>query len=218
MKSDWKTNYLRYKGFFLNIAEVYRSKPNLKTYLELILSLITIIVFSIFAIKPTVLTILELSKEIENKKEISLKMSQKIDDLQKANSLLQMETERLPLVERAVPDTAKPEDIILKTEELAINNSLQLSALTISGVKLKGAKDIKNKNADKLGKMPEGVDELPFTTSLSGSYQNIKSFLLGLENMIRPIKFDSLSINSNKKSDGSSLILTVSGRLPFIKK
>jgi len=81
MANSWKDNYARYKDFFLNILRVYYAKPNIKIYLELILSLTTIVIFSIFAIKPTVLTIIELNKEIQAKEETVRKINQKLDAL-----------------------------------------------------------------------------------------------------------------------------------------
>ncbi len=50
MQTGWKKDYTRYKDFFLNVLNAYNNKPNLKIYLELFLSLTTIVAFSIFAI------------------------------------------------------------------------------------------------------------------------------------------------------------------------
>ena len=74
MEKGWKRDYSRYKEFFLNIWRVYNTKPSLKIYLELILSLSTVAVFAVFAIKPTVLTIIELNKEISSKEETISKL------------------------------------------------------------------------------------------------------------------------------------------------
>jgi len=80
MNDNWKKGYSRYKELFLNTIHLYYSKPNIKIYLELILSITTIICFSLFAIKPTILTIIQLNKEIKSKEETLAKINQKISN------------------------------------------------------------------------------------------------------------------------------------------
>ncbi|MDP3918237.1 MAG: hypothetical protein Q8Q30_03630, partial [Candidatus Woesebacteria bacterium] len=109
MAQGWRKDYLRYKGFFLDILAIYKSRPNLKVYLELMLSLGTIVIFSIYAIKPTVLTIIELNNEIKSKENIVLLLTQKISDLKIASNILQKESANLEFIDDAVPTGANVE-------------------------------------------------------------------------------------------------------------
>ena len=218
MANNWKNDYMRYKDFFLNVLQVYYAKPNIKIYLELILSLTTIIIFSIFAIKPTILTIIELNKEIQTKENTITEIKQKLIDLQKVNDIMQNEAEKLARIETAIPSSATPENIILEMERLANKNSLQILNLSMSEVTIMGNEKLKKKGADNLEKLPLEADELPFNVSLSGSYQNLVLLISDIENQIRPIKIDSLTINTSTTDEGKVLILTVAGRLPFVKK
>ena len=206
MNNGWKKDYLRYKDFFLSVANVYKTKPNLKIYLELILSLSTILVFSLFAIKPTILTIIELNKEIKAKQETSLNLKQKIKNLQTANNLMQSELENIMYIHQAIPDNATPETLIKQIENLAKENSLQILGFSTSDVTLLG-KDAENKKVQ---------NELPFTFSARGTYQNIFLFLTTLENLRRPIKFDSFIINSNISEEGKVLVFTITGSVPYL--
>jgi len=95
MAQTWKRDYTRYKNFFLNVLSIYNSKPNLRVYLELVLTLGTIIMFVIFAIKPTILTIIDINNEIKNKEAIISSLEKKITDLQTASSILQKEESNL---------------------------------------------------------------------------------------------------------------------------
>ena len=218
MANNWKNDYMRYKDFFLNVLQVYYAKPNIKIYLELILSLTTIIIFSIFAIKPTILTIIELNKEIQTKENTITEIKQKLIDLQKANDIMQNEAEKLARIETAIPSSATPENIILEMERLANKNSLQILNLSMSEVIIMGNEKLKKRGAETFEKLPLEADELPFTVSLSGSYQNLVLLISDIENQIRPVKIDSLTINTSTTEEGKVLILTVAGRLPFVKK
>lgn len=206
MNNTWKKNYLRYKDFFLSIANVYKTKPNLKIYLELILSLVTIIVFSLFAVKPTVLTIIDLTKEIKAKEETSIKLKQKIKNLQIASNLMQNSVQDIQYVEQAVPKNTNPEILVKQIEALANENSLQILGLSSSDIILSGIEP-ENKKVK---------NEVPFTFSATGTYPNIFLFLNKIENLRRPIKFDSFAINSNTTEGGKIIILTITGKVPYL--
>lgn len=220
MATEWKKDYLRYKGFFLNILNFYNTKPNLKIYLELTLSLITILVFSIFAIKPTILTIIDLSKEIKDKEEKIEIMNKKIADLGIASNILEEESSRLPLILNSVPKKVDL-DIMIKQFEISANNSgveiLSLSSSEVDLVETKRTETEQKRNSEKeFKKMPENTTSIPFRISVTGSYINLFSFLNELENLKRPIMFDSISLNSNIVNQEKALTLVVSGRLPYL--
>ena len=61
--------------------------------------------------------------------------------------------------------------------------------------------------------------ELPINFSLIGPYQNLFQFLQLAENLIRPIKIDSLIFNSSNTVDNIKVIvLTVGGKVPYAQK
>lgn len=218
MAQGWKKDYTRYKGFFLDILNVYNSKPNLKIYLELILSLSTIIIFAIFAIKPTILTIVEINNEIKGKEATIAKLEKKLSDLQKASSLLQNQSQNLKLIDESVPTNADIEKAIRQIETLSSNNSVKLSSLTSADLILKGTADKKKKNSE-LKSLPNSSNELPISFSVSGEYQNLYLFLQSIEDLRRPLKIDSFIFASTKSTDDKKLItLTITGRLPFLLK
>ena len=215
MEKGWKRDYSRYKEYFLNIWRVYNTKPSLKIYLELILSLSTVAVFAVFAIKPTVLTIIELNKEISSKEETISKLKQKIKNLQTANLVLQDEGSRLQAIDEAVPNEAATEVLVRQMETLSNQNSTQMISFSVSDVNLVGKKDTKRKAGD-LVSLPESSSELGFTLSVTGTYQNLINFLKSIETLRRPLKIDSFLINANVSSGTKVLTLIVSGRVPYL--
>lgn len=204
MGQGWKKDYTRYKSFFLNVLGAYNAKPNLKIYLELMLSLGTIIVFAIFAIKPTILTIVEINNEIKAKEESIEKLQKKLINLQTANSILQNQAENLKLIDEAVPNSASLEQVAKQIEKLASSNSINLTSLTSADVVIKGQEE-------------KSENELSVSFSVNGDYQNLFTFLQSIENTRRPIKIGSLIFNISKSTDEKKLItLTISGTTPFI--
>ena len=81
MAGGWRSNYLRYRSFFLNIYNVYKRRPDLKMFMEILLSLGTISFFAAFALRPTALTIVDLLEQIDEKETTIEKMDQKIQNL-----------------------------------------------------------------------------------------------------------------------------------------
>ena len=69
MALGWRGQYYRYKDYFLNIVALYKQRRDLRAFLEVILSLSTVIIFVVFALKPTALTIISLYNEIKVKKD-----------------------------------------------------------------------------------------------------------------------------------------------------
>lgn len=204
MAQGWRKDYLRYKGFFLDILAIYNSKPNLKTYLELMLSLGTIMIFAVYAIKPTVLTIIELNNEIKSKENTVSLLIQKITNLKTASNILQKESQNLEFIENAVPSNADVEQLINQIEKIAVNNSVAIRNLSSSNVFLKGNSDKKIEN------------ELPLSFSITGNYQNLFQFLQTIETFRRPFKIDSFVFNSNITADNEKfIVLTISGSVPY---
>ncbi len=214
MAIGWKKDYFRYKDFFLNILGQYKAKPNFRKYLELILSMVTIALFAVFAIRPTILTIIDLNKEIKEKQETVFKLVQKIKDLQTGNNTLQTESERLRIIDESVPDSASPEIFVKQIESIANSNQLKIMSLAITNAVLIGNEDIQNKS-DEGKKLPDNALQVPFTISLTGSYENLFAFTNNLQDLRRPVQIDSFAINSNFVENEKVLVLIVTGRIPF---
>jgi len=204
MAQGWRKDYLRYKGFFLDILAIYKSRPNLKVYLELMLSLGTIVIFAIYAIKPTVLTIIELNNEIKSKENIVLLLTQKISDLKIASNILQKESANLEFIDNAVPTGANVQQLVNQIEKMALDKSVTIRNLSSSNIFLKGSSDKKIENS------------VPVSFSVTGNYQNLFQFLQTIENLRRPFKIDSFVFNSNITADNEKfIVLTISGDVPY---
>lgn len=216
MALGWRGQYLRYREFFLNIMLLYRSRRDLKMFLEIILSLTTIIVFLLFALKPTALTIIALFREINEKEEAVSSLDKKIANLESARTVYSEETALLPAVESAIPNQPQPEVFVKQIEGIANKNSVKVLGASVGEITLVGKVDQTKKKSSDLKALPSGSKEMSISLSVNGSYPGIMSFARDLENSRRPIKIDSFGINVSTTETGRQLVAIISGRVPFL--
>lgn len=100
-------------------------------FLEIILSLAAISFFSIFAIRPTFLTIAELLKEINTKKETAAIMDTKIKSLQTAQEILNQESIRIPIIDLSVPKSPQPQIFVRQIEGAASTAKVKVLGIRV---------------------------------------------------------------------------------------
>ena len=103
------TNIGKYKNYFQDIRIFYEQRQDVKIFLEILLSLATIILFSIFAIRPTLLTIGQLLTEIQNKEVTVAKLNEKIENLKTAQVVYESSGGVLSLLDTAIPSETEIE-------------------------------------------------------------------------------------------------------------
>lgn len=206
MAAEWRNQYLRYKEFFLNITTLYKKRVDLRMFLEIILSLTTVIIFSVFALKPTALTIINLVKEIKEKEKTISTLNQKIGNLETARENYNQIETSIPKIISSIPDGPQPDNLIKQIEKMASKNSVGILGISI------GEAPILNKDDMKRDKLTVDI-----SVNLTGPYLSLVSFIKDLENFRRPIKLDNLVINSLKTEDANTLVATITGKMPYEK-
>ncbi len=217
MALGWRKDYLRYRSYYLNIVNIYKQRQDFKVFLELILTLATVSFFALFALKPTILTVIELLKEIEAKEKTVEQMNTKIQNLQQAQTLYVQEEAEIILLETAVPNDPAPDLFVRQIEGLATSYPVNLLGITIGEVTLLGEEKVQ-KSKDNLQPLPEESKGINFSISIAGGYQGLVNFLSALEDMRRPVKIDALNIISPKLEETQNLVLVVTGRTPYLKE
>lgn len=215
MATGWRKDYLRYKEFFLNIVILYQKKKEVRMFLEIFLSSITIIFFGVFALRPTVLTIAELYKQVKSKEETVQKLDQKINALGQAQNIYANQTSRIFAVEQVAPVAPSPETFVRQLEGIASKNNAKILGISVGEVVLKGTTTVKRESLE-VSPLPEGAKGLSFSLSASSDYPYLIGFLKDLEKLRRPIKIDSLGFNSSIVGENKILVLVVSGRVPYL--
>lgn len=221
MNPGWRLNYYRYKSFFQNIMSKYREKADIRAYIEILLSLATISVFAIFALRPTLLTIASLIKEIESKEQTLEKMQSKIENLTNAQNLYDRERSKINILLNSIPDKPQPEVYARQIEGFSGKHDLSILEITTDEAVILGKNvGLSKKNEKGLQPLPEGSSSLSvsatYTTSLD-RYISLSNLISDLEKLRRPAKFDNIRIKTttDKEEKTKILELLIEARLPY---
>jgi len=221
MYQDWKKEYFRYKGFFLNIYQLYKKRQDVRMFLELILTLATTAIFLVFALRPTIITILDLVKEIKAKEETIAQMDTKIQNLKKAQSIIVSEADKINILKSAIPDNPDPVGISRQIEGASYTNNVGLVAISIPQVLLVNEdKSTPIKAKDDKKALPQGASSITLSSGFTGNFESLIPLIVNLENTRRPLKIDSMIITKpkSKDADQSTLGLAISARVSYIEK
>jgi hypothetical protein len=214
MALGWRESYYRYRGFFLNIAALYKQKADLRAFLEIVLSITTVIVFLLFALKPTALTIINLLQQINEKKQTLVGLTQKVNDLQTVNGILDQDQNLIPSIDSAVPNVPNPDILSEQAEGLASKDAVEILGISVNQVTLLGANSTKKITG--VTPLPQGAYEMPFSLSIEGPYTNLIAFVNDFENLGLASRIDSLTISSSVTDKGRVIVAVISGRIPFL--
>ena len=214
MASGWRESYYRYREFFLNITALYKQKADLRAFLEIVLSMTTVIVFLLFALKPTALTIISLLQEISEKRQTLASLTQKVSDLQTASTLLQKNQNYIADIDNSVPDIPNPDVLSKQIEGIASGNSVTLLGISVNQVTLVGTTP--TRKTPGVTPLPGNANEMPFSLSVEGSYSNLLGFISSFENLRIAVKIDSLAITSSLSDKGRVIVAVISGRVPYV--
>jgi hypothetical protein len=215
MTLGWRGQYFRYKDFYLNILVLYKQRKDLRAFLELILSLSTIIIFVVFALKPTALTIISLYNDVKVKKEILSSLNQKISDLQTANNVYSQNKNFIPDIDAAVFSNPQPDAVSKQILGLGSKDSVTLLGVSIGQVVLVGKANI-SKTSSELKPLPGGALSMPVSIIVKGPYANLLTFIKDFENLRIPAKIDSLTINSAETQGENVIVGVITARVPYL--
>lgn len=198
MMIDWQNEFYRYRRYFVDFRQIYRHKKNL-AYTEIVLSILTTVFFIIFAIKPTIITITGLLKEIKDKTEVSAKFEEKIQALGMAQNNFQTFQNDFVLIDQALP--VKPEITnLVKDVEGSVNQSqAAIKSFQVDQVALLQPTTV------------NGLKEINFSLMVNGDYPRCKNLLQTLVNLRRLISIDQIGISTNKE-DVNQLDLSITAK------
>lgn len=194
----------RYSRYY-TVLEPYFASPKTRSSISLILTLSSLIIFGIFAIRPTVTTIFELTKELATLQRVNTKLGGKIAALAKAQEILESEKRSLSILEEAAPLKPDVAHVVKEVEgATAISNvsiaSMQFQRVDYSQIQLNSPGEIT-------------AVQIPVTLSIRGAQAPIASFLSALYNSRRFFTTGNLEIMGNRFKDtetGQTLQISLS--------
>lgn len=215
MATNWRGQYSKYREFSLNLLAIYKERQDVKAFLELVLSLSTLIVFIVFALKPTALTMISLTSEINEKQNTLNGLNQKISDLQTANSIFSQNQNVIPDIDNAIFTVPQPVTIAKQIIGVAKNDSVTILGVSIGKAVIIG-KGGGTKEAENIKPLPESANALPVSISVKGSYSDLNKFVKDIENLRIPVYVDSLTINSSQSETANTIVQLINGRVPYL--
>lgn len=210
--------YYRYREFSLNLLAIYKQRSDVQAFLEIILSLSTLIVFIVFAIKPTALTMISLNKEITAKQQTLNSLNQKITDLQTANAVYSQNESVIPDINTAIFTLARPDTLSKQILGLASQNSVTILSLTIGQATFFGQiNQPKLTDVKSLQPLPNNAQSMPVLINIKGDYQHLFSFLTDLEKLRIPVKIDTATLSSSQLNGDNILTELINARVPYLE-
>jgi Tfp pilus assembly protein PilO len=188
----------------ITLIQFYQ-QPVAKVSLELFLSIGTVIFFAIFAIRPTLITMSELVKEIEDKRELSGQLSQKIASLSTAQSEFTVVESRLVVLDEAIPSSPQLINALKIIEKLASENNVVISTLTTPEIPTE---------TTNMSQTLERVN-LPLTVSLTGDYLSIRRFVEALQASRRTFVVDTVTFTTSDERGAKTLRALVTLAIPY---
>ena len=194
-----------YKNVLKRSPEVLKQIEDEKyvVYIYIILTLLTVSFFGLFAINPTLATISNLNKQYEDNKIVYEGLRQKLLSLKALGSEYEQIKPSLNKIFSAVPTTTQIPLLTRQLESLTTTHELTLEKLEFGNVELYPAK-----------KTNSPLFSFSFNITVSGNDTNIKNFITDLMNFDRIINLERV-VTSDSKVDGGGAFIT--GRAYFQK-
>lgn len=171
------------KNIQTTIIQFY-NKPVAKVSLELFLSIFAVVFFAIFAIRPTLLTMSDLIKEIEDKKTHDQKLQQKIAALSSIQPIYHSLENRIFLLDQAIPTQPEFSSVLKTIEKIASDQQVVISNIQV--------KEIPKIAPEEIAFSQKKRVSLPVVISIIGDYESIKNFVQHIINLRRSLIVDSI--------------------------
>lgn len=166
------------KSLLKNLPDFQKEKTkNITTF---VLTLVTLSLFGLFAISPTLSTIAQLKKQLEDSELVDQKLDQKITNLgllQKQYTLIEKD---IPSILSAIPQNPKTSILVGQLQSLAQNSAVEVTRIQVFQVEI-------NPSSNSFS--------FVFSMDIEGSSANVTNFLISLKNFDRIITIDNISTN-----------------------
>lgn len=182
-----KEKYLAYIRSFPSFKE-----EKVQSYATVILTLLAISIFGIFAIAPTLGTIVQLRKTLADDQFLDNELQTKIKNMSRLQEEYLLLSPQLPLIYAAVPKTSDESNLAGKIRALAFNSTVRLQQLSVNSVEI--ATNKKNVSA---------LTPILLTISVQGELLNLQKFTNGLVNLDRMVTIDAINFSTLKTQNGS---------------
>jgi len=186
-----------FSRYYIQVRKIW-DKPTVRQFSQMTATLFLIAFFLLFALKPTIETIFELNKKIDDAKITESEMTSKITNLNAAINIFQKISPDLPLLDQYYPSSPQAKQIIDIVNIDAEKTGMQTKNYSIGEYK---ESDIKG--------------QIAIRFSSSNNYISTMAFVDNLINSKRLIVLDSLNISESKEK--GQLEISINGNTFYEK-
>jgi len=195
------------------ITQFY-DKPIAKVSLELFFSIVAVILFALFAIRPTLITMSDLIKEIDDKRALSVKLTQKIASLNSVQPQYTTAQDQIAILDEAIPSAPQFEQALTIIEKLASDRQLVIRSLEVKDVPKETTDP--NASADSAAPAPTSTDSgkmtrisRPISVTVMGTYPAVRQFVQDILNTRRAMIISSIVFNVADEKGVKRLLATI---------
>lgn len=204
-------NYQTIKRRSLSSTLLLIKDKSKKNSIELVLTTLTIIIFGIFAIKPTFTTIAELNQNIETQTIILEELQEKTLKLSMVKSEIERESTKLPIINQAIPNEAKLSELMIQITSLASESEVAINNINFSNYNPK--EYVKNTPTGSSDSTTPQWGEVTLMIDVTGDFSKLRNFWDKFENLRRLIITDSIQFKIDDSTE--ELRLLVNSRVIF---
>lgn len=185
----------------------FYNNPVAKVSLELFLTIGLVLFLGMFAIRPTLLTMSDLLKEIETKQELEEKLTKKVAALQTAQSEYVAVEQRLGILDRAIPENPEVIYAAKIIEKIAADNQIIISNLNISELPEKADSEIPFSQKSK--------QSVQISIRVDGDYISIRNFAEDLRRSQKSFVIESVIFTLEEDRGDKKLGATFTISTPY---
>ena len=208
MAFDYRKEYHRYRQYYVNLQRIYE-KPAIRVSVFVLLSFVIVIFFSLFAIQPTLTTVSQLVREIEDKQQINDRLGTKVTTLDSLQGLMLTIQQDIPLILNLIPEDFSTGRLIQEMEYVAQLNDVSVLSVQFKPIILD----------DKISQAGE-LQRLNFNLSVGGSFEGVRNFIDTLEKLDRLLvlsEVDFISGAENFQRRGFAAISEITGEAYYLQ-
>lgn len=173
----------------------FYQKPIAKVSVELLATLIVVIVLAFFAIRPTLLTMSQLLKDIDDRKKTGDSLGKKIATLSTLSTEYPTIRHEVSLLDVAIPNTPNFDGFMRRLEKIAANNSLIIESIQATQLP---KETTTNTGANAGANTAPQITSFSISINFKGEYAKVRNTLNDLMTMDRYATLNSLTFNAKR--------------------
>ncbi len=184
------------KNLYL-LKKIQVINPRYISYSYFGLSVTVCSIFIFFFVRPTLTEASRLLQTIKKGEEVNQQLSVKLENLAKAEIIINENKNLIPIIDEALPDIVNSPNLIDKLSQIALESNVNIANINV--------------NREKTGTKNINADQVTATIAVSGSYEDLSKFINKIENNVQIFTTHNISINQNSENYTATINLNAYG-------